>query len=145
MVNTSIESYQDDVLLKAVNFPDALSSLRQAFERIGESVLKLRLEKCKFMLTNVKYLGFHVTSAKLIPPKDKMDAIRNVLPLNSLKELQQFLGLANQYRSFIPNYAQIAGPLYELQSQSSSPPSCLHPAGTPPISLPLKSSRATNL
>ena len=45
-----------------------------------------------------------------------MNAIRNVLPPNSLKELQQFLGLANQYRSFVPNYAKIAGPLYELQS-----------------------------
>ena len=82
MVNTSIEYYQDDILFKAVEFQDALFSLRQTFERIRTYGLKVRPEKCKFLHTNVKYLGFHVTPRQLIPPQDKMNAIRNVLPPN---------------------------------------------------------------
>ena len=31
-----------------------------------------------------------------------------------IKELQSFLGLANFYRKFIPNFAQLAQPLYNL-------------------------------
>ena len=116
LLNDTLESYQDDILLKAKSFDGAYDALRKTLLCIRKHGLKLKLEKCKFMYTEVKYLGFLVTPETLIPPPDKLESIRMVLPPNCIKELQSFLGLANQYRSFISNYSQLAGPLYKLQS-----------------------------
>ena len=87
-------SYQDDILLKARSFNDAVASLRQTFECIRSHRLKLKLEKCKFFREEVKYLILQINNKQLIPPQNKLD----------------------QYRSFIPNYSQLTGSLYHLQS-----------------------------
>ena len=38
-----------------------------------------------------------------------------------MKEVQQFLGLANYYRRFIQNFATIAKPLHKLTESSTLP------------------------
>ena len=42
------------------------------------------------------------------------DKLKYAAKPTCIKELQSFLGLANFYRKFIPNFAQIAQPLYNL-------------------------------
>eukprot|EP00834_Sanchytrium_tribonematis_P008742 NODE_1157_length_1981_cov_0.648778.p1 type:complete len:537 gc:universal NODE_1157_length_1981_cov_0.648778:1732-122(-) len=101
LLNKHLESYQDDILLKGKGFEQSLFILRQSLEIIRKHKLKLRIEKCKFLYSKVKYLGFVVNPQSMSPPTDKLKAIQSFLPPESLKELQCFLGLANQYRHFI--------------------------------------------
>lgn len=46
-----------------------------------------------------------------MPEEDKVLKLKNTLPPKTKKELRAFLGLANYYRRFIPNFANIALPL----------------------------------
>ena len=47
------------------------------------------------------------------PRKAKMDTIQSFLPPTDSKQLQQFLGMINFYRKFLPNGATLLKPLYE--------------------------------
>lgn len=47
---------------------------------------------------------------------DKVAAIRTWPKPTSVKEMQQFLGLANYYSQYIKNFADIAAPLSTLMS-----------------------------
>ena len=40
-----------------------------------------------------------------------MDTIKNIKPVNSLKDVQHFLGFANFYRRFIKDYGKIILPM----------------------------------
>jgi hypothetical protein len=48
------------------------------------------------------------------PDASKVDAIREWKAPTTQKEVRRFLGFANYYRMFIPNYSKIATPLTVL-------------------------------
>ena len=48
-----------------------------------------------------------------VDPK-KTKCVSKWLTLQNPKELKKFLGVASFYRRFVPNFAHIAGPLYQL-------------------------------
>ena len=45
------------------------------------------------------------------PIAEKLRAMRDWEPPNSVKNVRSFLGFANYYRRFVPGYAGIASPL----------------------------------
>ena len=51
------------------------------------------------------------------PDLAKVEAIRNWKAPITQKEVRRFLGFANYYRVFIPNYSKIAAPLTALTSK----------------------------
>ncbi|KAM9425693.1 LOW QUALITY PROTEIN: uncharacterized protein KZ484_012260 [Pholidichthys leucotaenia] len=53
---------------------------------------------------------------QVLPDPEKVKAVVECPPPPSRKQLQQFLGFANFYRSFVPNYSMIALPLTRLMS-----------------------------
>ena len=60
------------------------------------------------------HLG-HVLSAEGIKPNpDKVKVLASLPPPSTVKSLQRFLGLANWFRRFIPDFATIAAPLTQL-------------------------------
>ena len=48
------------------------------------------------------------------PYSTKVEAIRKWEAPKTQKEVRRFLGFANYYRMFIPNYSKIVGPLTAL-------------------------------
>ena len=73
-------------------------------------------------------MGFIVSSAGIKPDPSKIAAVINYPTPSSVKELRQFLGMANYYRKFIPNYSKVAEPLHKLTRKANSgfswSPSC---------------------
>ena len=53
-----------------------------------------------------------------------MEKIRSWPVLRTVREVRQFLGLANYYREFMPDYARLAFPLQELITKAG--PQCKH-------------------
>ena len=72
--------------------------------------------KCEFGKTHNKYLGHVVENRTVYADPDKVSTVRTWPKPENVKEVQQFMGLANYYAQYIRNFADIAAPLTSLIS-----------------------------
>ena len=89
--------------------------------------LHLKLEKCKFATDEVEYLGMIVKPGQLAMDPVKLDGIASWPTPTKVKDVRSFLGFANFYRQFIPDYSNVARPLIDLTKKNLTwnwSPSC---------------------
>ena len=74
----------------------------------------MKLSKCHFFSKEIQYLG-HILSTKGIQPLPlQTQAIKNMHPPTTPKQVCAFLGLVGYYWKFIKNPAKTAKPLTGL-------------------------------
>ena len=106
-------TYLDDILVASSSPENHMHHLKEVFKRLSENSQIISLEKCVFGADQVDFLGHHISQQGCSPRKAKMDAIQSFPPPTDSKQLQQFLGMINFYRKFLPNGAALLKPLYE--------------------------------
>jgi hypothetical protein len=106
--------FVDDIAVHSLKFSEHLIHLENtlgAFEKVG---MTLKLSKCRFAQPKVDFLGHHVGSGTLSVIEDKVAAISRLPEPTSKKAVRSFLGMCNFYRTYIPNYSELALPLTDL-------------------------------
>ena len=103
--------YLDDVLIFSETAKQHYERLRQIFECIRSSGIKLAPNKCKFMLREVKYLGHTISEAGIRTNNEKIEKLLKMKQPECEKELSSFLGFCGYYRKFIKDFATIVQPL----------------------------------
>jgi len=88
--------------------------LNQVLSILKEKNLKINIEKCTFMKSEVKVLGHLLTSKGLKPLPNKVESICNWGPPTNVSELRSFLGAIDYYRQFIKNFSAASEPLCRL-------------------------------
>src|SRR5438552_14276573 len=111
--------YLDDILIYSKNKDEHEYHLRQVLECLKEHQLYAKHSKCTFFSNSVEYLGHIADSNGLRPNPRLVQAVKDFPQPKTLKELQSFLGLANYYRKFIPNFSRIALPLTNSTQKSN--------------------------
>ena len=111
--------YIDDILCFSESLDDHFKHLEQIFERLREHGLKLKLTKCSFLQSETSYLGFKVTRQGIKPEENKIEAIRQLQPPSSKKEIRSFIGSCSYYRKFLPNFSGVAKPLIDLTRKNT--------------------------
>ena len=106
-------TYLDDILVASSSPENHMHHLKEVFKRLSENSLIISLEKCVFGADQVDFLGHHISQQGCSPRKAKMDAMQSFPPPTDSKQLEQFLGMINFYRKFLPNGAALLKPLYE--------------------------------
>ena len=106
--------YLDDTIIYSRTFEDHLKHLREVFTRIRKAGLRLNLEKCKFWMQRLPFLGHIVTPQGIAPDPSKVDAVQKLSPPKTVTQLRSFLGLAGYYRRFIQSFSEKAKPLHKL-------------------------------
>ena len=106
--------FVDDILVAGKDEDDLLSKLEAVLKRAQEHGLRLRREKCSFLVKSVEYLGFKIDSEGIHKTDEKLKAVKNVKVPSSKETLQSYLGFVTFYNKFIPNLATIASPLFDL-------------------------------
>ena len=82
--------------------------------------MKLKSEKCSFLLKEVEYLGHKISAQGLQPSMEKVRAIMEApQPVNVVTQLKSFLGIQNYYGKFLPNLSTYLAPLYGLLKKNS--------------------------
>ena len=79
--------------------------------RLREHGLSLKLSKCTFDVPRIEFLGMIIGQGKIKMDSVKLSAIKEWKPPASIKDVCSFLGFANFYRKFIPNFSNVVAPL----------------------------------
>ena len=67
--------------------------------------MRLKKEKCAFLMPEVEYLGHTISQDGLQPTRSKVCVVAEAPDTKRVAELRLFLGLVNYYGNFLPNFA----------------------------------------
>ena len=104
----------DDIVITAKDKRTHMDRVRTVVQKLSDAGLKCKREKCRIMVKEIDYLGYIISSEGIRPKEDKTRAIVAMEPPQDRKQLKSFLGAANYYRRFIPNFSEISAPLNEI-------------------------------
>ena len=110
----NVSVYIDDILVTGASDEDHLKTLGEVLTRLKAAGVKLKKNKCAFMLSRVEYLGHFISAEGLHPSPGKVKAIVEAPAPQNVNQLHSFLGLINYYGKFLPNLASMLAPLYQL-------------------------------
>src|ERR1044072_1611605 len=156
-IETFMQVYIDDVVVKYASKNGHFDHLRYAFERMRKHGLKMNPLKCAFGVVVGDFLGFVVHKKGIEINQNKTKAIFNTSPPSNKKQLQYLLGKINFLRRFISNLSgrtKIFSPLVKLKKEEKFKWEEEHQNAfediktylmNPPVLLPLIRNRSTNL
>ena len=78
--------------------------------------MRLKKQKCAFLLPSVAYLGHIITQEGLHTEETKVRAIVEAPEPTNVGELRSFLGMVNYYGKFLPDLALLCLSYYNLIS-----------------------------
>ncbi|GJP58286.1 hypothetical protein CLOP_g22992 [Closterium sp. NIES-67] len=111
--------YLDDILIYSRDMKQHVEHLGRVLEILRRERFYVKLSKSEFALEKVQFLGHMVSAQKVHVDPKKIEAVRTWKIPENVKELQQFLGFANYYNRFVPQYAKLAAPLTNLLKKNT--------------------------
>jgi len=114
MLDVGVLTYMDDILVCADSEEGHDRTVKEVLQRLQNNGLAISPEKYVWKDKEVEFLGYLIGRNGIRMVEDKIQAVLDLKTLESLMEVQSFLGFANFYRRFILNYSRIARPLTEL-------------------------------
>jgi len=102
-------------ILVAIDTEEGYDELvEKILKRLEENDLFVKLEKYKWKVREVEFLGVVIGPKGVEMQREKVKGVLNWPAPRNIKEVQKFLGLANYYRRFIKDFTKIAVPLHVL-------------------------------
>lgn len=106
--------FLDDILIFSRTPEEHEQHVRQVLDLLRKHKLYAKLSKCELFQSKVEFLGHVVDANGLHMMQEKVKAIREWPRLQTVAEVQSFLGTVGYYRRFIRMFSQIAAPLSQL-------------------------------
>jgi len=101
LVGTEIEEIHDKIV-------------EEILRRLEENDLYIKPEKCIWKARKIGFLGVIIGPNEIEMETEKIDGVLSWSQPKSVKDVRKFLGLANYYRRFIKDFAQVARPMNVL-------------------------------
>ncbi len=103
--------YLDDLIIASRTLEEHHEHLRQIFTILQEKSLQINLEKCMFAFPAVEFLGHRVDQYGVRPLQRHVPANSEFPRPQDVKQLQQFLGMVNFHRHFLPGITRMLQPI----------------------------------
>lgn len=100
----SLLLYLDDTVVFSFSVTQHLQRLEVVLCWLQKEGLKIKLEKCAFSRTEVRYLGHAISSEGLSTDPAKIEAVAKWQQPCHVSELRSFLGFASYYRQFVEGF-----------------------------------------
>ena len=104
----------DDIIITGKTPEKLLHHLTSVLDRIQQYRFRLKLDKCKFFQTSVKYLGFIFDKNSRRSDPENIHLIKQLAAPSDVLTLHSFLGLVSHYFFFLPKLHKLRGPLNNL-------------------------------
>jgi hypothetical protein len=109
-----MQVYLDDLLIMSKDADSHLDNLRKVFLTLRKHRFQAKFSKCRFLETQVKFLGHILSKDGIQADPAKIKTLVDWQTPTTAAGMLQFLGLANYFRKFIPNFSRLSAPLYHL-------------------------------
>ena len=113
-------TYVDDLLASTTTHTQMLELLERIFNECRYTGMKINLRKSFLGQTEISWLGHNLSHQGITCEYAKADAVLNLKPPDTIKQLQSHLGLFQYFAHLIDRYALIAAPLNYLTSNKSN-------------------------
>ena len=110
----TVKVYIDDIIIFTETLEENRVMTRRVLTKLRDNSLYCRLKKCAFEKNEVEFLGLKIKDGQVDVSEKKVEAVVIEKPPTTRTGVRRFLGMVNQYRKFIKDYAKIARPLHEL-------------------------------
>ena len=98
LINTGkVAAFIDDVIVGTEIEDGHDEIVAEVIKRLEENDLYVKLEKCKWKVRKVGFLGIVIGLDRIKMEEEKVKGVLNWLILKCVKDMQKFLGLANYY------------------------------------------------
>ena len=106
---TGVSCYIDDIFVSGENVAAHNLLLEEVFTRLEKHGLRLKQEKCQFLLPKVQYmyLGHEISREGIRPLLTEIDAITKAPIPHNVQQTRSFQCFVNYYGKFIPNLSTI--------------------------------------
>ena len=96
-LNRFCTAYLDNILIYSSNLKKHKEHMQLVLAKLHEFGIQADVDKCKFHVTETKYLGLIVSTEGIKIDLAKVAAIRNWDRLTCVKEIRSFIGFCNFY------------------------------------------------
>ncbi|XP_055585260.1 uncharacterized protein K02A2.6-like [Uranotaenia lowii] len=96
-----VRPFIDDVIIHGKSWEEHSKSLQLLLRKFEDCGFRLKIEKCKFFQTEIRYLGHIVDTKGIRPDPAKIKSIANIPAPKNVSELRSFLGAVNYYGKFV--------------------------------------------
>ena len=115
LINTGkVAAFIDDVIVGTEMEERHDELVGEIIKRLEENDLYVKLEKCKWKVRKIGFLGVVIGLKGIKMEEEKVKGVLDWLTPKYVKDMQKFLGLANYYCRFIEGFASIARPLHNM-------------------------------
>ena len=106
--------YLANILIYSSNLREYQKHVQAVLTKLREAEIQANVKKCKFHVTETKYLGLIISTNSIKMDPAKIEAICTWNILTSVKEVHSFIKFCNFYCQFIQRFSRIASELITL-------------------------------
>ena len=115
-----VRAYIDDLLIISNDsWEDHLNKLDEVLGCLKDAGLKVNAKKSFFGKAELEYLGYWITREGIQPVPTKVDAIQNIQPQETKRQLRRFVGMVNYYQDMGIRRSELLAPLTNLMSKEA--------------------------
>ena len=109
-----VESFIDNVIVGIEKEERYNEIVEEVVKRLAENDLYIKLEKCKWKVIEVGFLGVVIILEEIKIEEEKVKGVLDWPNPKEVKDIQKFLELANYYWQFIKDFIFIVKLLHDL-------------------------------
>jgi hypothetical protein len=106
--------FMDDILVFANSWQELSDRTAQVTSALKKNNLTINLEKSEYNKRSIKFLGHELSEEGFAIEEAKVRDVLSFTRPDSAKTLRSFLGLAAYLSDFIPRFADLTAPLWQL-------------------------------
>jgi len=114
LIDRCVEVYVDDIMVKSDSCHQHIKDLKEVFEALRRTNMRLHPEKCAFGVEGGMFLGFMLTHREIEVNPDKCQTITEMLSPQNIKEVQKLIGCLTTLSRFLPRLAERTRPMVQL-------------------------------
>jgi hypothetical protein len=108
----NVRAYLYNILVTtAGSFEDHLKHVELVLQRLTDAGFAVNLRESSFAVSEIDYLGYWITHHGIQPQPKKVEAIMQLTPPTTKRQLRYFLGMINYYQDMWRRRSHILAPL----------------------------------